>query len=293
MRALSLPNGRNLDVSGKPLVMGILNATPDSFYAGSRTIDPRAAVDRGLSMVEEGAAILDIGGESSRPGSEYVDEATELSRVLPVVEAIRRQSSVAISVDTRKSAVARAALDAGADIINDISALRDDPALMELCAERDVPVILMHMRGTPKTMQKEPHYDDPVVEIRGELAEFVANAEAGGVRQIIVDPGIGFGKRLSDNLAILANLDALRGIGRPILVGLSRKSFLGMILRSPDGTIRSTDDRLAATLAAHAVSALRGASILRVHDVRETADLLEVISAIEERRISKEGAWIG
>lgn len=273
--------------------MGILNATPDSFYAHSRSVDPAEAAERGLAMVADGADIIDIGGESSRPGSDYVEAGEELERVVPVVRRIRAESSVPISVDTRKAVVAAAALDAGADIVNDISALRDDPELASVCAERKAPVVLMHMRGTPKTMQKDPRYLDPIAEITAELSRFVDRALEAGIEAIIVDPGIGFGKRPSDNLAILSNLDALGLLGQPVLIGLSRKSFLGMILRSEDGKIRPVAERLSATLAAHAIAVLRGADILRVHDVRETADLVRVISAIEATRRNGEGAWTG
>lgn len=293
MREFPLPSGRELYLSGRPIVMGILNVTPDSFFVASRSVDPEQAAERALAMVADGAGIIDVGGESSRPGSDYVDAEEEHRRVVPVVRRIRAQSSVAISVDTRKAAVAAAALDAGADIVNDITALRDDPGLASVCADRSAPVILMHMQGTPKTMQKEPRYDDPVAEIRAELAQFVDRARDAGIESIIVDPGIGFGKRLSDNLEILANLEAFATLGYPVLVGLSRKSFLGMILRSEDGEIRPTEDRLSGTLAAHAVAVLRGADILRVHDVRQTADLVRVISAIESKRRAGEGAWTG
>lgn len=293
MRVLQLPRGRELDLSGPPIVMGIINATPDSFYAGSRTADLSDAVERALAMVADGAGILDVGGESSRPGSDYVDADEELLRVIPLVSAIRERSDVPISIDTRKARVAEAALDAGADIINDISALRDDPDMSHLARERGAPVVLMHMRGTPKTMQASPHYDDPVAEVRAELAAFARAAEAIGVRGIILDPGIGFGKRLSDNLALLAGLPKLRRLGYPLLVGLSRKSFLGMILRGDDGDLRATEGRLAATLAANAMAVVRGASILRVHDVRETADLVRVISAVQAASNDGEGAWTG
>jgi dihydropteroate synthase len=273
--------------------MGILNVTPDSFYSGSRTPDVASAVDAALSMVDGGAGVIDIGGESSRPGSDYVDTAEELERVVPVVRALRARSDVPISVDTRKEAVARAALDEGADIINDISALRDDPRMASLAAECNVPAILMHMRGTPKTMQSSPHYDDPVGEISDELIGFARAAEEQGVSNLVLDPGIGFGKRLSDNVAILAHIPQLKALGYPLLIGLSRKSFLGMILRDQDGTLRPSEDRLAASLAANAVAAIAGADILRVHDVRQTADLVRVIDAIRAVTERTEGSWTG
>lgn len=262
----------------RPLVMGVINRTPDSFYPGSRIASAEEAADQAERMVRAGADILDLGGESSRPGSAYLDEDVECERVVPAIAEIRKRlPRVLISVDTRKAGVARPALDAGADIVNDISALRDDPDLVRLSAERNVPVVLMHMRGTPRTMQDDPVYADAPAEVRSELLESARRAEASGVRRenIVLDPGIGFGKRLEHNLAILGRLSLLVETGYPVLVGLSRKGFLGRLL---DG--RPAEGRLAGTLAALAWCVLEGAAILRVHDVEETADLCRVLDAI-------------
>lgn len=262
----------------RPLVMGVINRTPDSFYPGSRIASAEEAADQAERMVGAGADILDLGGESSRPGSAYLDEDAERERVVPAIAEIRKRlPRVLISVDTRKAGVAGPALDAGADIVNDISALRDDPDLVRLSAERNVPVVLMHMRGTPITMQDDPVYADAPAEVRSELLESARRAEASGIRRenIVLDPGIGFGKRLEHNLAILGRLSLLVETGYPVLVGLSRKGFLGRLL---DG--RPAEGRLAGTLAALAWCVLEGAAILRVHDVEETSDLCRVLDAI-------------
>ena len=261
---------------GRTLVMGILNITPDSFYAGSRKRGTAEALDSALEMETAGADIIDIGGESTRPGSDFVGAEEEIARVVPVISAIRERTAIPISVDTRKAAVAEAALSAGADMVNDVAALRDDPGLADVVRKRGVPVVLMHMRGTPKTMQENPEYADPVREITEELRSLVQNALSLGIweERIIVDPGIGFGKRLSDNLAILRNLDLLAELGLPVLVGLSRKSFIGGILDKP------AEERLWGTLAANSAAVMKGAAILRVHDVAATADLVKVLHAI-------------
>ncbi|MBU1081074.1 MAG: dihydropteroate synthase, partial [Spirochaetes bacterium] len=230
-RSLALPRGRSLDLDGRAVVMGIVNATPDSFYAGSRVSDVAAAVDAVASMLEAGASVIDVGGESTRPGSEYVGADEEISRVVPVIEAVRARWDVAISVDTRKAAVAAAALDAGADIVNDVAALMDDPALAPLCGSRGVPVVLMHKKGVPAHMQDSPWYVDCVGEVLDFLLSAADRAVAAGVARdrIVVDPGIGFGKRLEDNLALLSRLDEIAEPGYPVLVGLSRKSFIGAV----------------------------------------------------------------
>lgn len=265
-----------LTVPNRPLVMGIINCTPDSFYAESRSETTETALETARRMIEDGADILDIGGESSRPGSEYVEADEEIARVIPVIEKIRKISSVPISVDTRKSEVADRALGAGADMINDISALRDDPELASVVVRHDCPVVLMHMKGTPSTMQVNPVYEDPVEEILSELATATEGALRAGIPtdRIIIDPGIGFGKRLEDNLRILAEISRFVDTGYPVLIGVSRKSSIGAI------TGRDVRDRLAGTLAANLMAAIRGAAILRVHDVPETLDLLKVASAI-------------
>ncbi|MFP4374968.1 MAG: dihydropteroate synthase [Spirochaetaceae bacterium] len=272
----------------RPLVMGIVNCTPDSFYPGSRRESREAAVAAARGMIAEGADILDIGGESTRPGSDPVGLDEERRRVVPVVDALREHCDTPISVDTRKAVVAEAALDAGADIVNDVSGLRDDPELGPLVAARGVPVVLMHMQGTPKTMQRRPHYEDTVADILEVLRERIALATGAGVaaERIIVDPGIGFGKTVADNLRILRELSRLRAeLDAPVLIGLSRKSFIGKVLGTADAPL-PVEERLVGTLAAHAWAAREGADILRVHDVAETVQLLEVLEAIAtvERR---------
>lgn len=260
----------------KPLVMGILNCTPDSFYEGSRNTAADESLKKALSMVEEGVDILDIGGESSRPGSSYVSAEEELSRVIPLVEAIRKESSIPISIDTRKEKVARKAVEAGADIINDISALEDDPALGPFIAEMGLPIILMHKQGTPDSMQDNPYYDNVMISVKGSLGQSVSKALSYGIdkRNIVLDPGIGFGKRQEDNINLLKGIEELKDLGYPILIGLSRKRFLGNI------TGRETEERLAGTIAANLYSAMKGADILRVHDVAETIDALKVLKAL-------------
>ncbi|TVR30084.1 MAG: dihydropteroate synthase [Spirochaetaceae bacterium] len=266
--------------------MGIINCTADSFLASSRVASPDQAISVARAMIDAGADILDIGGESSRPGSDYVSAELEIERVVPTISAIREFSAIPISIDTRKQTVAAAAVEAGADIINDISALRDDPELAGFAATHGLPVILMHMRGTPRTMQHKPHYDDVTGEISRELLDFAAEAQRAGVarRQIILDPGIGFGKRLQDNVAILCGVAELSRIGYPLLIGASRKSFIGSLL---DGdSPRAPQQRLAGSLAVHLLAAQAGAHILRVHDVAETVDALRVLSAVAGNKVA-------
>jgi dihydropteroate synthase len=255
--------------------MGIVNVTPDSFYPPSRRRGHPLAAEAALAMEAEGAAIVDVGGESTRPGSEAVGEAEELDRVLPAVEAIRARSSIPISVDTRKSAVASAALAAGADIVNDISALRADPAMARLVAESGAAVVLMHMKGSPETMQDAPSYADCAAEVAAFLADASRRALAAGIARasILVDPGIGFGKRREDNLELLARLDLLVALGFPVLVGLSRKAFVGAV------TGRSAEDRLAGSLGAACAAYAAGALLFRVHDVAATVDALAAFGA--------------
>ena len=277
--------------------MGIINCTPDSFYAESRGtgIDqPRAAAE---AMRARGADIIDIGGESTRPGSDEVPADEQIARTVPVIREIRAEMDVPISIDTRSARAAEAALDAGASMVNDVSALRDDKRMASLAAERGVPVVLMHMLGRPRTMQKNPRYSDVVAEVRDFFARRIDAALSAGIREenIIIDPGIGFGKRLQDNILLLRKLDELRcGGGQQILVGLSRKSFLGLILDKDrealgargepyelkDFSKSAPSDRLTATLAAHAWCLSAGADILRVHDVKETRELIAVWEAL-------------
>ncbi len=254
------------------LVIGALNLTPDSFYDGGRYPTKAAAIERALQMVEEGADIIDIGAESSRPGARPVSTVEELERVIPVIEGIHRQSDILLSVDTTKAVVTTEAIEAGASIVNDISALRFDPKMSGIVAKSNAFVILMHMKGRPETMQKGPSYNDPLEEIKAFFVERIATALSAGIPtdKIVIDPGIGFGKRLADNLAIIRGLSRFSALGAPILVGLSRKSFLGDILNLP------AEKRLEGTIAANAIAILNGADIIRVHDVKEgrrTADV--------------------
>jgi dihydropteroate synthase len=268
--------GTNHLLGPRTWIMGVLNVTPDSFYDGGRHFEPEAAVDHGLALVEDGADILDIGGESTRPGSDPVPAEEEVRRVLPVLAALRPKTRALLSVDTTKPDVARAALEAGADIINDIDAASLDPRLLRLAADAGAGFVLMHMKGVPKTMQVNPTYGDVAAEVRAFLAEKVDIAEAYGLNRerILVDPGIGFGKRLEDNLELIRRLDVLAALDRPVLVGVSRKSFIGKILNLPP------DDRLEGTLAAAVLSLARGAHILRVHDVRAARRAALVADAI-------------
>jgi len=256
--------------------MGIINVTPDSFSDGGLYFNKEKAVDRGLELAEEGADIIDIGGESTRPGSDFISTEEELMRTVPVISALRKKTDVLISVDTTKSEVAEAALDKGADIINDISSFRFDPKMLSLAAQKDIPVILMHMKGTPKNMQLNPFYEDLLAEIRGFLEERIATAQAYGIKKekIIIDPGIGFGKSLKDNLTLIKSLKFLEPIDRPILIGISRKSFIGKILSLPP------QERTEGTIASAVLSIINGAHILRVHDVEAVKRAVLVTEAI-------------
>ncbi|NPV53659.1 MAG: dihydropteroate synthase [Firmicutes bacterium] len=278
-----LRGGRyTLRFGAKTHIMGILNVTPDSFSDGGRWLDADRAVARARELVEDGADIIDVGGESTRPGSDPVPEEEEIARVIPVVERLVREVPVPVSVDTCKAGVARRALEAGAHIINDISALRFDPELGRLVAKYDVPVVLMHMQGMPKYMQANPHYDDVISEIYAFFRERIAKALEFGVKceNIIIDPGIGFGKTTAHNLEILRRLDEFKGLGQPILVGTSRKSFIGNVLGLP------VDQRVEGTAATVALAIARGADIVRVHDVREMTRVARMADAIlrEEER---------
>jgi len=259
----------------EPVVMGILNVTPDSFSDGGRHGDIDAAVEWGLAMATEGAAIVDVGGESTRPGAAPVDVEEELARVVPVIERLARRSGVPISVDTTKPEVMRAAVAAGACLINDVRALQA-PGALAAAAETGAGVCLMHMRGEPRTMQTDPHYRSVVEDVRDDLRGRIAACEAAGIprERICVDPGIGFGKRPEHNLALLAALDRLADPGIPVLVGVSRKSLLGII------TGRPTGERLAGSVALAALSVMRGAAIIRAHDVAATVDAVKVASAL-------------
>ncbi|HEU4522586.1 MAG TPA: dihydropteroate synthase [Thermoanaerobaculia bacterium] len=264
---------------GAPAIVGILNVTPDSFSDGGVHFDQSKAVHAALQMEEDGASVIDIGGESTRPGADPVGAEEEIERTVPVIEQIRRRSPVRISIDTRKAAVAEAALDAGADIVNDVSALRADPAMRGLVARRNVPVILMHMRGEPRTMQTMTGYGDVVEDVYAELRGFCDDAVAAGIsrKHIAVDPGIGFAKTFDQNLEILARCGEFCDLG-PVVIGASRKAFIGHITGRDAGPARATG-----SLAAVAAALRGGAAAVRVHDVRETADFLRVLTAIAAR----------
>ena len=272
---LRLPDGGALLLGPRPLVMGILNVTPDSFSDGGQFCDVDRAVARALEMCRQGADIIDVGGESTRPDAEPVDPGREIERVLPVIEGIKRAHDVRVSVDTMKAGVARQALDAGADMINDVTAIHD-PAMLSLICERRVPVVLMHMRGTPRTMQRRTDYEDVAEEVATFLQERVDIAVAAGVKdgKILVDPGIGFGKSTTGNLSILKQLPTLVRAGRPILLGASRKTFIGKTLGLP------VNERLEGSLAVAAYGSARGAHVIRAHDVAATVRVVRMIDAI-------------
>jgi dihydropteroate synthase len=274
-RRWALPGG-GLDLD-RTRIMGVVNVTPDSFSDGGRFLRADTAVEQGLKLVEEGADLVDIGGESTRPGSEPISAEEELARVLPVIRGIlQRAPGAVVSIDTSKAAVAGKALEAGARVINDITALAGDPDMAGLAADSGAGLVLMHMQGKPRDMQKNPAYRDVVAEVGGFLESRAAAALQAGVRPeaIVVDPGIGFGKRLEHNLALIRGLDELRRLGYPLLLGASRKSFLGLI------TGRELDQRLFATVGAHAVGALLGADIVRVHEVAPVRDAVLVADAV-------------
>jgi dihydropteroate synthase len=268
--------GRLIEFPGRPLMMGVVNVTPDSFSDGGRYLDAAAAVAHAIRLVEEGADLLDIGAESTRPGADAVDEAEERRRAIPVVAAVAKAVTVPISIDTSKASVAQAALDAGAVLVNDVTALRGDPDMSELIARTGAGIVLMHMSGTPRTMQQAPYYEDVVGEISAFFEERIRFATAQGIvqRQIVLDPGIGFGKLLVHNLTLLAQLDRLASWGCPLLVGVSRKAFLGQLVDRP------VHERQWATAAAVAMAVERGAGILRVHDVRAMKEVMQVTMAI-------------
>jgi len=275
MDAISLTDGRRLDFT-RPLVMGIVNCTPDSFAVYSNTEEKAIVTAR--RMIDEGADIIDVGGESSRPGSDPVPLDLELARVLPVIQKIRSFSDIPISIDTTKAAVAEKALTAGVDIINDISALAFDPEMAGVAARHGCPVVLMHIKGKPKTMQDDPHYDDVLKEVAGYFDERIEFACAQGIdrRRIILDVGIGFGKRTVDNLRLIKHLGSFRQFGRPLLVGASRKRFIGEL------TGMDADHRLDGSVAAAVMAVVNGADIVRVHDVAQTKQAVAMAAAVRE-----------
>jgi len=259
--------------------MGVVNVTPDSFFDGGRFFDAAAAVAHALRLVEEGADLLDIGAESTRPGADVVNEAEECRRAIPVVTAVAKAVTIPVSIDTSKAAVARAALDAGASLVNDVTALRGDSAMADLIAKTGAGIVLMHMQGTPRTMQQAPRYDDVVVEISEFFEERISFATAHGIarRQIILDPGIGFGKLLGHNLTVLAQLNQFLQFDCPLMVGVSQKAFLGKLVNRP------VQERQWATAAAVAMAVDRGAGIIRVHDVRAMKDVVQVAAAVSRQ----------
>jgi dihydropteroate synthase len=259
-----------------PLIMGVVNVTPDSFSDGGLFLDADAAVEHGLRLADEGADILDVGGESTRPGAEPVGEDEERRRVLPVIERLAQEGDARLSIDTTKLTVARAALDAGATLVNDVSAFRFEPGMAALVAEAGVGCCLMHMLGEPRTMQQDPRYDDVVSEVKAFLEERLAFAVSEGVEEerVWLDPGIGFGKTVEHNLELLRRLDEIVAIGRPVVVGTSRKSFLGKLAGG-----RDEGERLPGTIATNVLALERGASVFRVHDVAQNADALAVAAA--------------
>ena len=270
-------DGYELDFGKRTYVMGVLNVTPDSFSDGGKYYSFDRAVDHGVQMAEKGADIIDIGGESTRPFSNRVSAQEEIDRVVPVIEALSKMVDVPISIDTYKGEVAGCALDAGASMVNDISALRFDASLGGVAAKRGVPVILMHMKGTPENMQKNPQYDDVVGEICEFLADGVTRAKEYGIPEelVVVDPGIGFGKTFDHNLIILRDLQKFQALRRPILIGTSNKSFIGHVLDRP------VEQRAVGTMATVAVAVLNGANIVRVHDVEMAVDTVRMVDAIK------------
>jgi dihydropteroate synthase len=261
---------RTLETGDFPLLMGIVNVTPDSFSDGGQFVDRNAAVDHALQLAEDGADILDIGGESTRPGSDLVSANEELRRVVGVIELLRTRTDRLISIDTTKSEVARRALAAGADIVNDISGLTFDAEMPEVCAASDCGVICMHIRGTPQTMQDDPQYDDVVADVSAFLASRLAALESAGIsrERIATDPGIGFGKTAQHNVELLSHVADLRSLGRPVVIGHSRKRFLAKVLGRP------VEERMFGTIGVAISVAAQGADMIRVHDVRETRDAL-------------------
>ncbi len=271
---------RTYDLNARTYIMGILNVTPDSFSDGGEYLDSDQAVRRGEILAGEGADIIDIGGESSRPGSDPVSLEEELRRVLPVIKGLAKKISIPLSIDTYKSDVAKAALEAGAEIVNDISGMTSDPRMSDVAATYDACVVLMHMKGIPKTMQKEPSYVDVVNEVSAFLGDRADQAQRHGIRKIILDPGIGFGKTMEHNLELLRRLRELTRHGYPILVGPSRKAFIGKLLDAP------VDERLEGTAAAVTVSILRGANIVRVHDVRQMKRVAIIADALKSNPLA-------
>ena len=274
---LNLPRKRTLSLAN-PVIMGILNVTPDSFSDGGKFIDPDIALQRALQLLDDGAQIIDIGGESTRPGAPDVSLEDELARVIPAIKAIRENSDCVISIDTSKAQVMHQAILAGADIVNDVRALQESDALNVVAQFPDVAVCLMHMQGQPRSMQAAPHYDDLFTDIKQFFSQRIAACKTAGIKQtqLILDPGFGFGKTLNHNYQLLAQFNDFNQFGLPLLAGLSRKSMIGNLLN------RNTNERLAGSLAGALIAAQNGAHIIRVHDVKETADVLNVLQACKQ-----------
>jgi dihydropteroate synthase len=277
---------RTLTLGERTLVMGVLNITPDSFSDGGEYLDEEAAVARALQLERDGADILDIGGESTRPGAAVIHTEEELRRILPVIKILRGKLNIPMSIDTRKADVAKAALDAGAEILNDVSGLRADPRLAEISRRARVPLILMHMRGTPQTMQRGPFARDVIRDVKTGLRDALARAKRAGLSktQLLLDPGIGFGKKHEQNFEILARLSEFASLGCPIVVGTSRKAFLGKALAGPDGAAASVRERLPGTAVTVTASILAGAHIVRVHDVAEIVRVIRIADQIVNAR---------
>ena len=268
--------GREIHCKGRPLIMGVVNVTSDSFYDGGRYVEPEQAIAHALELIEQGADIIDVGGESTRPGAHSISEQDELAHVIPVVKGLAHRVSVPISIDTTKSRVAQRALDSGASIINDVSALRQDSEMASVIARFDAGVVLMHRQGSPQTMQRSPHYSNVVGEVVHFLEERLQNAMRAGIARtnIILDPGFGFGKLLVHNLDLLDGLCAFAALNRPVLVGLSRKAFIGKVVERP------VEHREWGTAAAVALAVDRGAHIVRVHDVAMMIDVVKMAAAL-------------
>ncbi len=274
---LELPRGRRWILGERAAILGILNITPDSFSDGGQYLGAEAALARGLQMIEEGAEAIDLGGESTRPGAQPVPLEEEARRVLPVLAELRKRIELPISVDTTKAEMARMALDEGADLINEVSALEADPGMAPLLADRRVPIVIMHRRGRPQTMQDNPQYDDATGEIFRYLGGRLQILERAGIdpERMIVDPGIGFGKRSVDNMVLLRDLGEFRSLGRPVLIGLSRKSFLGRILG------KSVEEREWGTLVAHTLAALSGVAVIRAHHIPNAREMVKLLGAFQ------------
>ncbi len=282
----SVPHRRGtLEFGGRPRVMAIVNVTPDSFSDGGRFADPDAAIEHALALEAAGADLIDVGAESTRPGAPPVSSEDEWARMQPVLRVLGARLRVPISVDTMKSEVAERAIDLGAAIVNDVSGLERDPRMVDVVARSGVAIIVSHAPGSAATLHEFPRYDDVVADVCRSLRERLLRAVAAGVdeERVVLDPGIGFGKRLEDNLDLLARVEELKSIGRPLLLGCSRKSFLGRITASRAGTESRPDARSAATAATTALAAIRGVGMVRVHDVTETLDVLKVLDAIDGR----------